>query len=116
MSKTDSPRVSWSVGPVNDPTPILRPSTEKDVPETEIDPKSFRSIMIAMDLGTIQISCFITSEFCIKLVRPQERVHNPPIDGLRIYEEAMKAGLHLPLNPFMVKLLDRYVLSLAQIV
>ena len=72
--------------------------------------------MTVMDLDTIQSSSFIPGEFRVKLARPRERVHNPPTSRLGVSEEAMKASLHFLLHPFVVKLLDRYALSLAQIV
>ena len=72
--------------------------------------------MTAMDLGMTQSSYFIPSEFRVKLARPRERIHNHPTNGMGVYEEAMKAGLCFPLHPFVVKLLDRYALSLVQIV
>ena len=72
--------------------------------------------MTTEDLGLIRGSCFIPDEFGTKLVGPQGRVHNPPIGWLGVYEKAMKVDLHFPLHTFIVKLLDRYALSLAQIV
>ena len=76
--------------------------------------KSFGSIITTMGLDTIQSSCFIPSEFHIELAIPQERVHNPLAGRMGVYEEAIKIGLYFPLHPFVVKLLDRYALSLAQ--
>ena len=72
--------------------------------------------VIVADLDTLRGFCFILSEFHMALARPQERVHNPPTGGLGIYEEALKAGLRFSLYPFVVKLVDRFVLSLVQIV
>ena len=88
---------------------------EEDVPCTEVDPKSFRLALTIADLDTLRGFCFIPGEFHTVLARPQERVHNPPVGGLGIYEEALKAGLRFPLPPFVVKLVDRFALSLAQI-
>ena len=81
----------------------------------EIGPKCYGLIMTAVDLGMIQSFCFIPSEFRVELARPRERVHNPPAGWLGVYEEAMRVSLRFPLHPFVVKLLDRYALSLAQI-
>ena len=90
-------------------------SAGENVSSTEIGPESFRSVMTVADLDTLGGSCFIPGEFHMVLARPQERVHNLPIGGLGIYEEALKAGLCFFLHPFVVKLIDRFALSLAQI-
>ena len=69
--------------------------------------------MTVEDLDTLWGSCFIPGEFQMILASPQERVHNPPAGGLGIYEAALKASLHFLLHPFVVKLIDRFALSLA---
>ena len=81
---------------MDDPTSAQCSSAEENVPDAEISPESFGSIMTTTDLGAIRSSCFIPG-------------------GLGVYEEAMKVGLRFPLHPFVVMLLDRYALSLAQI-
>ena len=90
-------------------------SIGENVSGTEIGPESFGSVMTIADHDTLWGSCFILGEFHMVLTGPQERVHHPPAGGLGIYEEALKAGLRFSLHPFVVKLVDRFALSLAQI-
>ena len=90
-------------------------SIEKNISGIEIGSKSFGSIMIIADIDTLQSSCFIPGEFHMILTGPQERVHHLPIGNLGIYKEALKVDLHFSLHPFVVKLVDRFALSLAQI-
>ena len=78
--------------------------------------ESFRSVMNAADLGVLRGSFFILAEFCMVLAASEERVYAPLTGCVGVYEEAMMADLRFSLHPFVVKLLDRYVLSLAQIV
>ena len=49
------------------------------------------------------------------LTGPEERVHNPPTGGVRVYEEALKAGLHFSLHPFIGKVLSKFSLSMGQV-
>ena len=91
-------------------------SIGENVSGIEIGPKSFGSVMTIADLNTLRSSCFVHDEFRMALAHPQERVHNPPIGGIGIYEETLKAVLRFSLHPFVVKLVGRFALSLAQIV
>ena len=112
-ARVDSPSMSWSMDPVDDSAPAQHPSIEEDISEVEISLESFGSVMTVEDLRLIRGSCFIPGEFRTELAGPQGRVHNPLVGLLGMYEEAMKADLHFPLHPFIVKLLDRYDLNLA---
>ena len=58
---------------------------------------------------------FILVEFKIKLVSFKGRVDCPPSGFLGMYEEALKVGLQFPLHPYIVKLLNVYLLSPIQI-
>ena len=78
MSRTNSSSVSWSVGPIDDLTSTQCSSIAENVPDAEIGPESFGSIMTTIDVRAIRSSCFIPSEFLVVLSRLRERVHNPP--------------------------------------
>ena len=69
---------------MNDPIPAKHPFVEEDIPKVEIGLESFWSIMTVMDLIMIQSSCFIIGKFHVELVRPRERVHNPPSSWLGV--------------------------------
>ena len=78
----------------------------------EIGPESFRSVMIAADLKTVQGFCFILDKFRLILSMPEGRVHVPPMGCIRVYEEAMKAGLHFSLHPFIKRIMESFSLHL----
>ena len=88
---------------------------KEDVPCTEVNPESFGSALTIADHDTLRGSCFIPSEFQMVLVGPERRVHNPPVGGVKVYEEALKASLHFSLHPFVEKVLDSFILSMAQV-
>ena len=71
--------------------------------------------MIAADLKVLRGFCFILTEFPMVLVASEERVHVPPMDCVRVYEEAVMADLHFFLHPFMKRAIDRFFLNLAQV-
>ena len=81
--------------------------------ERETSPESFRSIMTAADLETLQDFYFILGEFWLVLTTSGKRVHVSPVGYIRVYEEAVKAGLHFFLHPFVKRVMERFFLSLA---
>ena len=82
----------------------------------EVGPKSFRSVMTVTDLETLRSFCFILGEFRLILASSDDRIHVPPVDCVRVYEEAMKAGLCFLLHPFVKRVMERFSLSLVQVV
>ena len=71
--------------------------------------------MTVIDLDTLWGFHFILTEFHMVLIGPEERVHTPLAGCVGVYEEAMKAGLHFFLHPFVKKVMERFFLSLAQV-
>ena len=49
------------------------------------------------------------------LAASEDRIHVPLMGCVRVYEEAMMAGLHFLLHPFVKRIIDRFFLSLAQV-
>ena len=49
------------------------------------------------------------------LVSSSDRVCFSPVGSVEVYEEALKAGLRFPLHPFIKRVLERFLLGLAQI-
>ena len=78
--------------------------------------ESFESILTWDDLRTLQEFYFISTKFKIKLVGLRERVDCPPSGYMSVYKEALKVDHQFFLHPFIVKLLNVYLLSLTQIV
>ena len=77
--------------------------------------KDFELVLTQDDLKMLQRFYFISTDFKIKLSGPRGRVDCPLAGCLGVYEEALKFDLRFSLHPFVVKLLDRYALCLAQI-
>ena len=71
--------------------------------------------MTIMDLERLRSLCFILSEFGLSLASTDDRIYVPPAGSIRVYEEAMKAGLHFFLHPFVKSIMERFSLSLAQV-
>ena len=82
----------------------------------EVGPESFESVMTLADLEKLRSLCFIQEEFGLTLASTNDRICFPPASSVRVYEEAMKAGLRFPLHPFIKRVLGRFSLCLAQIV
>ena len=80
------------------------------------NPEGFGSELAVDDLGMAQGFCFIPAKFGVELARPKERVHQPPLGRLGIYEEALKAGLRFSLHPFIIKLIKDLTLNPSQTV
>ena len=81
----------------------------------ESGPEGFESVLTRDDLRMLQRFYFILVEFEIKLADPGERVDCPPSGYLGVYKEALKVGLQFPLHLFVVRLLNVFLLSSAQI-
>ena len=77
--------------------------------------ESFESVLTRDDLRMLWGFYFIPAEFEIVLVDLGGRVDYPPSGYLGVYKEALKANLRFPLHSFIVKLLNVYLLSSAQI-
>ena len=82
----------------------------------EVDPKSFRSVMTAVDLEKLRSFRFIPSEFGLVLASSDDRIHVPPAGCIGVYKEAMKASLRFFLHPFVKRVMKRFSLGLAQVV
>ena len=82
----------------------------------ETGPESFRSVMTITDLKKLQSLCFILGEFGLTLASRNDRIHVPPVGSVGVYEEAIKAGLHFLVDPFVKRVMGRFSLSLAQVV
>ena len=80
-----------------------------------IGPKSLRSVLTAVHLIALWGSCFILEAFQPAFMGPQGRVHAPPAGSIGVYEEALKADLRFSLHPFVGRTLERFELSLAQV-
>ena len=78
--------------------------------------KSFGSVLIRNDLKMIWGIYFILVDFEVELAGPRERDHLPPPRWLGVYDEALKAGLRFFLHPFVVELMEAFLLSPSQIV
>ena len=89
-------------------------SMEERVSE-EVDPESFRSMMIITNLEKLQSFCFISDEFGLILTSSDDRIHVPPVDCVGVYEEAVKANLRFSLHSFVKRVMERFSLSLAQV-
>ena len=77
--------------------------------------EGFESVLTQDELKMIQRVYFILVRYEIELADPRERVDLFPIGCLGVYEEDLKADLIFPLHPFVVKLLNIYLLSPSQI-
>ena len=75
----------------------------------------FGSVLTKDELRVIRGVYFILTEFDIELVGPKERVHLPPLGRLGIYDEVLKADLRFFLYPFIVELMNTFLLSPSQI-
>ena len=81
----------------------------------EVGPKSFESIMTLADLEGLRSLYFISREFGLTLASTNDKIYFSTMGSIRVYEEAMKAGLRFPLHPFIKRVLERFSLCLAQI-
>ena len=81
----------------------------------EVSPECFESVMTTADLERLRSLCFILGEFGLTLASRDDRIHVLSAGSIRVYEEAMKAGLHFPLHPFVKRVMRRFSLSLAQV-
>ena len=73
--------------------------------------ESFGLILTKDELGVIRGIYCILIEFKIDLAGPRERVHFPPLEWLGIYKEALKADLRFPFYPFVIELMNTFLLS-----
>ena len=83
--------------------------------ESGSGPEGFESVLTQDELGTIQGVYFIPARYEIELADPGKRVDLPPTGCLGVYEEALKASFRFPLHPFVVQLLNIYLISPFQI-
>ena len=84
--------------------------------ESETSLKSFGSVLTRDVLGIIWGICFILAEFKVELTGLRERVHLSPPEWLGVYDDALKADLRFPLHPFIIKLMNAFMLSPSQII
>ena len=90
-------------------------STGENVLGAVIGPESLQSVLTVADLDALRGSCFVPREFQLVLAGPQGRVHAPPVGSIGVYKEALKVGLRFPLHPFVGRVMERFELSLAQV-
>ena len=79
----------------------------------EVGPESLESAMTLAYLEGLRSLYYIPGEFGLTLASSSDRVCFPPTGSIRVYEEALKAGLCFPLHPFIKRVLERFSLSLA---
>ena len=79
----------------------------------EVNPESFETVMTIVDLERLRSLCFIPGEFGLTLASSDDRIHVLPVGSVRVYEEAVKAGLRFLLHPIVKRIMERFSLSLA---
>ena len=79
----------------------------------EVGPESFELVMTLADLEGLSSIYFISGEFGLTLASTDDRICFSPVGSVGVYKEAMKAGLHFPLHPFIKRVLGRFCLCLA---
>ena len=85
------------------------------LPLGEMGLDMYQSVLTSEDIWRIRGYCFIPVEFDLEVPGPSDRVHCPPMGWLGIYEDSLKVGLRFPIHPFVIRLMTKYNMCLAQI-
>lgn len=84
-------------------------------PRAPFVPDTIPSILTPNDLALIRFQFGIPPEYDLELPSPTDRASSPPAGRFCLYWEALRAGLRLPLPPFVVALFRFLHISLASV-
>lgn len=79
-----------------------------DAEPTSFGPFRHTSTLRSTDLEYIRLKYFVPQEFNLELADPEDRITDPAIDQVGVYEECFRAGLRLPFHPFIILLLKSF--------
>ena len=72
--------------------------------------------MTSDELLLIRVQYGVPSEYDLEFSGPSDRASTPPLGRFYLYQEAFRAGLRLPLSPFIVAFFRFLDISLASVV
>lgn len=106
---------SAAVLPVIPPASPSAASVEEMAPEHDASPSQIPCVFGADDVSRLSSQYSIPVEFEIRIPGEADRANDPGPGQLCLYEESLKAGLRLPLHPFVVGVLRGFHLAPAQL-